>query len=81
MSYVSKAGGDATNLALQDAYSNAEVLNVAPGGAGIIEGEGGNGFADGVATSTVDQDLDQYADGGNGGDDNVQADTNIYIRR
>jgi hypothetical protein len=76
---VNKSGGDATNVGVQGADSNAEVLNVAPGGNGILFGRGGNGNADGFATSEIDQYLDQYADGGNGGDDNVQANTNIRI--
>ena len=77
---VDKSGGDVTNVGVQAADANADVLNVAPGGAGIIGGKGGDGNAYGDATANVDQYLDQDADGGNAGDDNVYADTNIGIR-
>lgn len=76
---VDKRGGDATNVGVQGADSEANVTNVAPGGAGIIAGQGGDGTAEGIARSYVDQALDQAGIGGEGGDDNVQANTNIGI--
>lgn len=76
---VEKAGGDAANYAAQGASSQADVTNVAPGGAGIIAGKGGEGSAYGTATSDVDQSIYQDATGGEGGDDNVHADTNIKV--
>lgn len=76
---VDKSGGEATNFGAQGADSNADLTNVAPGGAGILGGFGGHGFAMGSAESEVEQALRQAGYGGDGGDDNIEANTTINI--
>ena len=76
---VNKSGGDAINAAEQYADSDAEATSAAVGGPGFLFGVGGNANSEAKAESLVDQYLDQYAKGGDGGDDNVHADTTIVI--
>ena len=76
---VNKSGGDAINYAEQYADSDADAVSAAAGGPGFLFGVGGNADSKSEAKSLVDQYLDQRATGGDGGDDNVQADTTIMI--
>ncbi|MGI9303269.1 MAG: hypothetical protein ACR2RB_11260 [Gammaproteobacteria bacterium] len=74
---VDKSGGDAINAGEQYAGSNADADNAAVGGLGALAGVGGSALAQAKAKSLVSQYLDQHATGGDGGDDNVQSNTNI----
>ena len=77
---VDKAGSDSTDVGYQGASADAHVTSVAPGGDGIIAGKGGDGTAYGRATAEVDQYLDQYGTGGDGGHDNAYADAYTSLR-
>ncbi len=78
-----KSGGDAIqgNAGAQGSVSDQDLNSVASGGAGIVDGMGGAGGAMGAAQQAVQQAQNQAnaAVTGQGGSDNIQADTNINI--
>ncbi len=78
-----KSGGDAIqgNAALQGNASLQDINSVAVGGAGVLESMGGEAFSTAFGTQTVTQNQNQSntANTGDGGDDNVHADTNISV--
>lgn len=80
---ATKGGGDAIqgNAGLQGNASLQDINSVAAGGAGVLEGMGGSAFSDAFGTQNVTQNQTQSntANTGDGGDDNVHADTNISV--
>ncbi len=78
-----KSGGDAiqANQGAQGNVSAQDLNAVGAAGAGIVDGMGGNAAAMGAASQAVQQAQNQAnaAVTGQGGDDNIQADTNINI--
>ncbi|MCB1754098.1 MAG: hypothetical protein KDJ38_01165 [Gammaproteobacteria bacterium] len=78
-----KSGGDIAqaNMGAQGNLSGQTENVVAPGGAGIVDGIGGMGGAMGAAQQAVNQAQAQgnMAMSGDGGDDNINANTNINI--
>ena len=78
-----KSGGDVLQ-ASQGAQGNAslqDLNSVAAGGAGVLESIGGAAASMGAASQLVDQHQNQAnaANTGNGGDDNINANTTINI--
>ncbi len=80
---VDKSGGDVYqgNAGLQGNASLQELNSVAAGGAGVLESAGGAAASMGAATQAVQQGQAQanQANTGEGGDDNVNANTTINI--
>ncbi len=78
-----KSGGDAIqgNAGLQGNASLQDINSVAAGGVGALEGMGGSAFSDAFGTQNVTQNQTQSnsASTGDGGSDNVHADTNIHV--
>ncbi len=78
-----KSGGDAIqgNVGMQGNLSAQDMNAVGAAGAGILEGMGGSAYADAFGTQTVTQNQNQSntANTGDGGDDNVHADTNVNV--
>ncbi len=78
-----KSGGDVYqgNAGLQANASLQELNSVAAGGAGVLESVGGLAASMGTGNQTVNQNQNQNnsASTGDGGDDNVHADTNINV--
>ncbi len=80
---VDKSGGDATqaNMGAQGNMSAQDLNSVAAAGAGVLESAGGAAGSMGAAQQAVNQAQQQanMASTGDGGDDNVNANTNINI--
>ena len=78
-----KSGGDAYqgNAGFQGNASLQDTNSVAAAGAGVLEGMGGSSFSDAFGSQNVSQNQTQSnsASTGDGGDDNVYADTNVHI--
>ncbi len=78
-----KSGGDAyqSNHGAQLNGSSQDINSVAAGGVGALEGMGGSAFSDAFGTQHVTQHQDQSnsAHTGDGGDDNVHADTTVSV--
>ncbi len=78
-----KSGGDAlqANQGAQGNASAQDLNSVAAGGAGVLEGFGGDAAAMGAANQAVQQAQNQAnaAMTGDGGDDNINANTTINI--
>ena len=78
-----KSGGDAlqANQGSQGAISAQDLNALGVGGAGIVDGAGGAGAGAGVASQVLNQGQAQgnAAITGDGGDDNISADTTINI--
>ncbi len=78
-----KSGGDAIqgNAAMQGNLSAQDMNSVSVAGAGVLEGMGGSSFSSAFGTQNVTQNQTQSntANTGDGGDDNVHADTNISV--
>ncbi len=78
-----KSGGDALqgNAGSQGSLSAQDMNAVGVAGAGIVDGMGGGANAMGAAQQAVDQAQTQgnIAATGDGGDDNINANTNINI--
>jgi hypothetical protein len=72
-----KKGGDVN----QANATTQDQKGVASAGPAIVDSIGGAAFLAQGATQTVTQSLEQanFGIGGNGGDDNVHADTNIEV--
>lgn len=80
---VDKSGGDAlqANQGAQGNLSSQDLNSVAAAGAGILEGMGGDAASMGAAQQAIQQAQTQgnIAATGSGGDDNINANTNINI--
>lgn len=78
-----KSGGDIAqgNMGAQGNASGQELNSLGVGGAGIVDGMGGSGAAMGAAQQAVQQAQQQanMAMSGEGGDDNINANTTINI--
>ncbi len=78
-----KSGGDAlqANQGSQGNLSAQDLNSIASAGSGILEGIGGGANAMGAAQQAVNQAQTQgnIAATGDGGDDNINANTNINI--
>ena len=78
-----KSGGDIlqNNAGVQGNASAQDLNAVGVGGAGLVEGLGGSSAAMGVADQYINQAQNQANLGvsGNGGDDNINANTTINI--
>ncbi len=78
-----KSGGDVlqANQGSQGSLSAQDLNSVAVAGAGILEGVGGSAASMGAAQQAVNQAQAQgnIAATGVGGDDNINANTNINI--
>ncbi len=78
-----KSGGDTFqgNQGMQGNLSAQDMNAVGAAGAGILEGMGGSAFADAFGTQNVTQNQNQSnsANSGDGGDDNISANTTINI--
>ncbi len=78
-----KSGGDVYqgNAGLQGNLSTQGLNSVAAGGAGVLESLGGAAASMGAASQAVTQNQNQSnaASTGNGGNDNIHADTNINV--
>ncbi len=78
-----KSGGDAIqgNAGMQGNLSAQDMNAVGAAGAGILEGMGGSAFSDAFGTQNVTQNQNQSnsANTGDGGDDNISANTTINI--
>ncbi len=78
-----KSGGDVNqaNVGSQGSLSDQDVNSVAAAGAGIVDGMGGDAASLGAAQQAVQQAQQQgnIGAGGDGGDDNISADTTISI--
>ena len=78
-----KSGGDIFqgNTGMQGNASMQDLNSVAAGGAGVLESMGGIANSMGTATQAVTQNQAQAnaASSGHGGNDNIQADTNINV--
>lgn len=80
---ATKSGGDAIqgNAGLQGNASLQGINSVAAAGAGTLESLGGSAFSDAFGSQNVTQTQSQNnsASTGEGGSDNVHADTNVHI--
>ncbi len=80
---ANKSGGDAIqgNAGMQGNLSAQDMNSVSVAGAGVLEGMGGSSFSDAFGSQNVTQTQTQSnsASTGDGGSDNVHADTNIHI--
>lgn len=78
-----KSGGDILqgNAAMQGNLSSQGLNSIASGGVGAVDAIGGSAFSEAFANQSVNQDQTQSnsASSGDGGSDNVQADTNVNI--
>ena len=78
-----KSGGDVIqgNQGMQGNLSAQDMNSVGAGGAGVLEGFGGSAFSDAFGTQNITQNQNQSnsANTGNGGSDNVHADTNVSV--
>lgn len=78
-----KSGGDAIqgNAAMQGNLSAQDMNSVSAAGAGVLEGMGGSSFSSAFGTQAVTQNQNQSnsASTGDGGSDNVHADTNVHV--
>ncbi len=76
-----KSGGDVfqANQGAQGNISAQDLNSVAAAGAGVLESFGGAAASMGIGAQQVNQNQNQAnaANTGNGGNDNIQADTNI----
>ena len=68
-------------LALIDQSSAQDMNSVSAAGAGVLEGMGGSSFSNAFGSQNVTQNQNQNnsASTGDGGSDNVHADTNVHI--
>lgn len=80
---ANKSGGDAIqgNAGLQGNASLQGINSVAAAGAGVLESMGGSAFSEAFGSQNITQTQNQSnsASTGDGGSDNVQADTNVHI--
>ncbi len=78
-----KSGGDVfqANQGAQGNISAQDINSVAAAGAGVLESFGGAAVSSALGNQTVTQNQNQTntANTGDGGDDNVHADTNINV--
>ncbi len=78
-----KSGGDVIqgNAGLQGNASLQDINSVSAAGTGVLESIGGSSFSEAFGTQTVNQNQTQSnsASTGDGGSDNVHADTNVNI--
>ncbi len=78
-----KSGGDVIqgNAAMQGNLSAQGTNSVAAAGTGILEGMGGSSFSSAFGSQNVTQNQNQNnsASTGDGGSDNVHADTNVNV--
>ncbi len=78
-----KSGGDAfqSNAGMQGNLSTQGLNSITAAGAGALEGIGGSAMSGTMGTQTVSQNQNQSnsASTGDGGADNVHADTNINV--
>lgn len=80
---VNKSGGEVlqANVGSQGSANLADVTSVSASGNGFLDGASGDSFADSVADQATRQALEQanLGIGGDGGDDNIEANTTIHI--
>lgn len=80
---VDKRGGDVlqANAASQESGNFADVTAASASGNAFLDGQSGDSVADSVADQATRQALDQanLGMGGDGGDDNIEANTTIHI--
>lgn len=78
-----KSGGDSlqANQGSQGSLSAQDLNAIGAAGAGVVDGLGGSAFGAGAAQQAVNQAQSQgnIAVTGDGGDDNISADTTINI--
>lgn len=78
-----KSGGDVFqgNAGMQGNLSTQGLNSVAAAGAGVLESMGGSAMSAAMGTQNVTQNQNQSnsASTGDGGSDNVHADTNINV--
>lgn len=80
---VDKSGGEVlqANAASQGSENLADVTSASASGNAFLDGQSGDSFADSVADQATRQALEQANTGigGDGGDDNIEANTSIRI--
>lgn len=80
---VNKRGGDVlqANAGSQESANLADVTSAGASGSAFLDGASGDSFADSVADQATRQALEQANLGiaGDGGDDNIEANTSIHI--
>lgn len=80
---VNKSGGEVlqANAGSQESGNLADVTSASASGNAFLDGASGDSFADSVADQATRQALEQANMGiaGDGGDDNIEANTNIHI--
>jgi hypothetical protein len=80
---VDKSGGDVlqANAGSQDSGNLADITSASASGNAFLDGASGDSFADSMADQATRQALEQANMGiaGDGGDDNIQANTSIHI--
>ena len=78
-----KSGGDAlqANQGMQGNLSTQGLNSIGSAGAGVLESMGGSAFSEAFGAQTVTQNQNQSnsASTGDGGSDNVHADTNVNV--
>jgi hypothetical protein len=80
---VDKSGGDVlqANAGSQDSGNLADITSASASGNAFLDGASGDSFADSMADQATRQALEQANMGiaGDGGDDNIQANSSIHI--
>lgn len=78
-----KSGGDVFqgNQGMQGNLSAQDMNSVSAAGAGVLEGMGGSSFSEAFGAQNVTQNQNQSnsANTGDGGSDNVHADTTVSV--
>jgi hypothetical protein len=80
---VNKSGGEVlqANAGAQESGNLGDITSASASGNAFLDGQSGDSFADSVADQATRQALDQANQGiaGDGGDDNIEANTSIHI--
>jgi hypothetical protein len=80
---VNKSGGDTlqANAGSQESGNLADITSASASGNAFLDGASGDSFADSMADQATRQALEQANMGiaGDGGDDNIEANTSIHI--
>lgn len=80
---VNKSGGEVAqlNAGAQEGVNYADVPTVSTSGNAFLDGHSGDSYAKSVADQATHQSLEQanMGMGGDGGDDNIEANTSIHI--
>lgn len=80
---VDKSGGEVlqANAASQESGNFADITSASASGNAFLDGASGDSFVDSTADQATRQALEQanMGIGGDGGDDNIEANTSIHI--